>query len=189
MGYYPGLITFFIIDLSMLFLSIAVCRTAPRLYQNWRLKAAEKKEEKAVIYGAGRGGQLALWELTNNQKYKLRPVAFIDDNPDLVGRTVNLIPIIGTLQDLESFISQQEISAIVISSQKIVENRLSEIAEVCDRTNVAIWNAYLRFKIIASGESNDANHNIAFNEGEEKIWLKKQKSQNVAIGAPSKSRI
>jgi UDP-GlcNAc:undecaprenyl-phosphate/decaprenyl-phosphate GlcNAc-1-phosphate transferase len=189
MGYYPGLITFFVIDLSMLFLSIAMCRTAPRLYQNWRLKAAEKKEEKAVIYGAGRGGQLALWELTNNQKYKLRPVAFIDDNPDLVGRTVNLVPIIGTLENLESYISLQDISAVVISSKKITENRLSVTAEICGRTNVTIWNAHLTFNKIGLGASSDENQNIALDKGEEMSWIKKQKSKNVAIVASTKSRI
>jgi UDP-GlcNAc:undecaprenyl-phosphate/decaprenyl-phosphate GlcNAc-1-phosphate transferase len=57
--------------------------------------------EKALIYGAGRGGELLLREILNNQKLNIQPVGFIDDDTVKVGKRLQGFPILGASGDLE----------------------------------------------------------------------------------------
>ena len=48
--------------------------------------------EKVVIYGAGRGGELLLREILNNNALKVKPIGFIDDQPFKEGQENSRLP-------------------------------------------------------------------------------------------------
>ncbi len=115
----------------------------------------------ALIYGAGKGGQLVLQELLQNTQLGIRPIGFIDDDLVLRGRSVNRIPVLGSSGDLVSICESHPVSSIVISSDKINGDRLDRILNVCRERNIMVLHGRLQFEPVESNGSLASNiHSI-----------------------------
>jgi FlaA1/EpsC-like NDP-sugar epimerase len=99
--------------------------------------------ELAVIYGAGLAGAGAARQMLANPGAHLRPVGFIDDNPEKVGRSVNGYPILGTIGDLGDVVRRLGATVVVVSSTKIPHDRVAEAQEA----SVAAGARLLRMRI------------------------------------------
>ena len=94
-----------------------------------------------LIYGAGRGGHMLLSGLLSNPSVNLRPVAFLDDDPDLSGREVEGYPVYEPLNGVRLLLCNQDVSDVVVSSEKVSDRRIRELSEVCRRvgSEVQVW--------------------------------------------------
>jgi len=99
-----------------------------------------------LIYGAGEGGVAALREMLTNADVGLRPVGFIDDNPDRAGRAVNGVPIVGGLEDLERAIGSAGVRTVVVASRKVPEERIALARATCERHGVKLVRMEIRFE-------------------------------------------
>jgi len=135
-----GTVSFFVIDFLLLGFFAAGIRSAYRVldYSHQRNAGYEKN---ALIYGAGRGGQLVLGELMRNSFPGLRAIGFIDDDPSLWHRTVGGVPVLGSCQDVPDILDNQLISTLLISSKTIDEKRLAEVALACTQRGVSMLQA------------------------------------------------
>src|SRR5215831_5370326 len=77
-----GMLSFFVIDLLLLGLFAGAVRSVYRIL-DYSHQCDSGGSGSAVIYGAGRGGQLALREMRQNPMLGLKPIGFIDDDPKL----------------------------------------------------------------------------------------------------------
>jgi len=102
----------------------------------------------ALIYGAGRGGQLVLRELLQNPRCGLRPIGFLDDDPRLQGRRVNGIPIRGAVADLSAIITAQAVSHLIVASRYINGDRLHQALSVCQERRIPVVRAHLKLEPI-----------------------------------------
>jgi UDP-GlcNAc:undecaprenyl-phosphate/decaprenyl-phosphate GlcNAc-1-phosphate transferase len=84
-----------------------------------------------IIYGAGRGGELLVRELRANRKLRLRPVAFIDDDPYKHGRLIAGLPVVSGLSRLPAAIEAHNAVGVVLSTPMVPEAQLRELREVC----------------------------------------------------------
>jgi UDP-GlcNAc:undecaprenyl-phosphate GlcNAc-1-phosphate transferase len=100
----------------------------------------------ALIYGAGRGGQLVLKELLQNSGVGLRPLGFVDDDPNLKGRTLNRVPVLGASSDLTRIMDLYPVSALVISSDKIDGERLERMISLCREREVSVLRGRVRIE-------------------------------------------
>ncbi len=98
----------------------------------------------ALIYGAGRGGQLVLRELLQNPRFRLRPIGFLDDDPRLQGRRVNGIPIRGAVADLSAIIKAQSVSYLIVASRSINGDHLHQALSVCQERHIPVVRAHLK---------------------------------------------
>ena len=87
--------------------------------------------DPVVIYGAGRGGALALREILCNVDVPMRPIGFIDDNPQMKGRYINGYPVLGNLDDLSSVVLDGKARGVVIASEKIPITKVQDAQKVC----------------------------------------------------------
>jgi UDP-GlcNAc:undecaprenyl-phosphate GlcNAc-1-phosphate transferase len=71
--------------------------------------------EKALIYGAGPGGELLLRELLNNKNLKIQPIGFIDDDRLKIGKRLQGFPILGAFKDLDTLLKKYGIGSLLIS--------------------------------------------------------------------------
>jgi UDP-GlcNAc:undecaprenyl-phosphate GlcNAc-1-phosphate transferase len=94
--------------------------------------------EKTLIYGAGRGGELLLRELLNNEGLKIQPIGFIDDDRLKIGRRLQGFPILGTLNDLDKLAKKYDAGNLVISFNSIDDDKLNHIRQGCRRNNLAL---------------------------------------------------
>jgi UDP-GlcNAc:undecaprenyl-phosphate GlcNAc-1-phosphate transferase len=71
--------------------------------------------DKVVIYGAGRGGELLLREILNNDKLGVNPIGFIDDNALKIGKKIQGYPILGGFETLERIHAKHQLNGILLS--------------------------------------------------------------------------
>jgi UDP-GlcNAc:undecaprenyl-phosphate GlcNAc-1-phosphate transferase len=102
----------------------------------------------ALIYGAGRGGQLVLRELLQNPRFGLCPIGFLDDDPRLQGRRVNGLPIRGTVADLRAILTAQSIAYMIVASRSIASEHLQQALSVCQERRIPVLRAHLKLESV-----------------------------------------
>ena len=138
-----GVMSFFIIDLLLLIVLVVTARGLYKVidYSNWGERSSL---HGVLIYGAGKNGQLVLRQLLQDEDFGLRPLGFLDDAPELQGRTVNRTPVLGTCDDLSAILKSHDIDRVVVASAKLLTKRLLSVAEVCHRSGIPIVQAEVR---------------------------------------------
>ena len=92
--------------------------------------------EKALIYGAGRGGELLLRELLNNKNLKMQPVGFIDDDRLKIGKRLQGFPILGAFKDLDALLKKYGIGSLLISFNHKDPGQLLMLKRFCKLNNL-----------------------------------------------------
>ena len=87
--------------------------------------------EKALIYGAGRGGELLLREILNNKNLNMQPVGFIDDDGLKIGKRLQGFPILGAFKDLEMLLKKYGIGSLLISFNHKDTEKLQMLKRFC----------------------------------------------------------
>ena len=94
--------------------------------------------EKALIYGAGRGGELLLREILNNKKLNLQVVGFIDDDILKVGKRLQGFPIMGAFKDLDTLSKKYAIGSLLVSFNSRATDQLNNIKKFCRENNLVL---------------------------------------------------
>jgi UDP-GlcNAc:undecaprenyl-phosphate GlcNAc-1-phosphate transferase len=94
--------------------------------------------ERALIYGAGRGGELLVREILNNKKMNIQPVGFIDDDIVKVGKRLQGYPILGAFKDLEMLAKKHRISSLLISFTDNDPNKLNILKKFCRENDLVL---------------------------------------------------
>ena len=94
--------------------------------------------EKALIYGAGRGGELLLREILNNRKLNVQPIGFIDDDLLKTGKRLQGFPILGTFKDLNTLTKKYDVGNLLMSFNKKGPDQLNNIKKICRENNLIL---------------------------------------------------
>lgn len=86
---------------------------------------------KALIYGAGRGGELLLREIINNAKLNIEPIGFIDDDLLKTGKRLQGFPILGGFKDIEKLVKKYDIGCLIISFNHNDPEHLNLLKRIC----------------------------------------------------------
>jgi UDP-GlcNAc:undecaprenyl-phosphate GlcNAc-1-phosphate transferase len=147
-------LTFYMTQVLVLLLGVNGVRTSYRMLRDWRDRAVAEEGEPVVIYGAGQAGSMVIREILANPDLHMNPLGFIDDDGGKKGKTVGGYPIFGTLGDLATLIAADRVRGVVVASYKIPEERVLEVADLCQRTGV--WMRHFRMEF--SEEAKVAEH-------------------------------
>jgi UDP-GlcNAc:undecaprenyl-phosphate/decaprenyl-phosphate GlcNAc-1-phosphate transferase len=158
-----GTVSFFVIDLLLLGLFAGGIRSAYRLLDYVHQHDAGH-EGTALIYGAGRGGQLVLRELRQNAMLGVRPIGFIDDDPKLRDRTVGGVSVLGTSQDVPAILDDRLVTSVLVSSKTIKGDRLKEVVQACKERGIIILVTGLEFHPVEE-ESESFTEETVFSQG------------------------
>lgn len=91
-----------------------------------------------LLYGCGRGGDLALREILADHLLGWRPIGFIDDLPNQAGRYRCGYPIFGGLDDLPAVLEENEVDQIVVTTRKLTRDRLEQLGEIAARGGIPV---------------------------------------------------
>jgi UDP-GlcNAc:undecaprenyl-phosphate GlcNAc-1-phosphate transferase len=94
--------------------------------------------DKALIYGAGRGGELLLREILNNTKLNIEPIGFIDDDLLKTGKRLQGFPILGAFKDLEKLVKKYHIGSLLISFTHNDSEQLNLLKRICRENNLIL---------------------------------------------------
>ncbi|MFH0727479.1 MAG: glycosyl transferase [Pseudomonadota bacterium] len=87
--------------------------------------------QTVLIYGAGRGGEILLRELMNNQGLHLKPAGFIDDDALKTGKKLQGYPILGGFSDLPQLIDEHHPDGVLISFNHMEKEKVDTITAIC----------------------------------------------------------
>jgi UDP-GlcNAc:undecaprenyl-phosphate GlcNAc-1-phosphate transferase len=87
--------------------------------------------DNVIIYGAGRGGEILLREILNNDRLNLKPIGFIDDDELKTGKKLQGFPILGTLADLDRINDKHRPDGLLISFTPQAADKLLTTRQYC----------------------------------------------------------
>ena len=103
-------------------------------FKSWKLD-----KRRVIIYGAGEAGLVTNRTFDHDTRTNKKIIAFVDDDPRKVGRTVNGV-IIKPASELEDIILGQEVDEIIFASYSIPAARKNQIVDLCLLNNVRVLN-------------------------------------------------
>ncbi len=106
---------------------IVIIRGAVRLFYNW-LKA-EGNVTRVLIYGAGAAGMITKNVLHADRSRNTLVVGFIDDNPGIIGKSIEGIYVYSSYVLNPKFLSEKGVKEIIFAINRIEKERKSELIE------------------------------------------------------------
>lgn len=134
-------IQFFLIDFLLSFSGIIMMRVMFKYFRETLLRY-RTYTDKVVIYGAGELGHMLSKQLYLSDKYKFKPVAFIDDDATIKQTIINGIEIKGTPSDVVEICKNVNASIVIAASSLIDDVKLKQLKEVLGENNIRL----LRFE-------------------------------------------
>jgi len=131
-----------ILDGVLLFLLLTSSRLGFRLLRRVLPGGADaiasNPARRVLIYGAGDGGELLLRELRNNSSLGCKPVGFLDDDPLKEKKVIHGLKVLGGNNSFQEVCERHNVDEVLISSLRISNSRVTEIAELCHRTGIPV---------------------------------------------------
>jgi FlaA1/EpsC-like NDP-sugar epimerase/dTDP-4-amino-4,6-dideoxygalactose transaminase len=112
---------------------VSAFRLSLRVAHNWRIYGEGQSvpvERRLAIVGAGDVGEALAKDLLQRRGSGLRPVFFVDDDPEKIGCTIHGLPVIGPLERLTEFAPRVRIDELVVTLKETPPKRLKEIMKV-----------------------------------------------------------
>lgn len=111
--------------------------------RNKPVRTIPKGEKQPVlIIGAGGAGALVARTLLDNNS-NLKPIGFVDDNPEKIHKQIYGLPIMGNREDIPRLVNEHEISEIILAIPSIPRQEVRRLLGYCSGTSA-------RFKILPS---------------------------------------
>ena len=132
--------------LSGLFLLLFTRIMIKMLFNTFSDKGSSKRN--VLIFGAGKGGQIALNVINSDKESAMKVVGFLDDNPLMRGKAMAGITIYSPQVVTQEFINKHKVKDVIFSIQKIaaidkrrmIEDLISQAAvEVKEMPPVSQW--------------------------------------------------
>jgi UDP-GlcNAc:undecaprenyl-phosphate GlcNAc-1-phosphate transferase len=98
---------------------------------------------RTVIVGAGDLGSAAARLLRRDPNSHRTIVAYLDDDPEKIGRRLNGITVQGPIDSLEEFIRDNGVDEVVIASSQLVDEKQREIRSLCEGLGLSVRRAIL----------------------------------------------
>jgi len=131
---YP--LSIFIIDSLLLIFFMGGARLARRLYQGLGQFSGGRR---VLIYGAGDAGEMIVRDIKNNGAfYDYQPVGFIDDNPNIVGRRIHGVEVLGTRKDLAKILTTEKLHEVVLAIPSAQPAMIREVVSALQPFKVPI---------------------------------------------------
>ena len=126
----------FVIYWMILFVLVTASRFSYRLIGEATPKNVMEGRKKALIYGAGAGGQLVMQEIEGNRNLGLALVGFIDDDIRKQDRRFLGYPVFGGKDCLNEIVDKYQISDVVISFRNMDRAALNSLKKACTSLGV-----------------------------------------------------
>jgi len=94
-------------------------------------------QRHVLIIGAGDAGELVAKELLKNSQLNLKPVGFLDDNPDKFKQQIHGVPVIGKLRDISKIIETKMVNEVIIAIPSAPGSVVRAVSDACRRSHIS----------------------------------------------------
>jgi len=123
--------TVFVIYWFILFALVTASRFSYRLIGEATPKEAMREGKRALIYGAGAGGQLVMQEIEGNSNLALAPVGFLDDDAGKQKKRFLGYPVLGGRGSLQEAVDKYGITEVIVSFRNIDREAMNSLRRDC----------------------------------------------------------
>jgi len=121
----------------MLTLLLGIPRLAYRICKDHGFSLFNpKSQQRVLILGAGKTGEMLARELHRNGDYHL--VGFLDDAPNLNGRNLQGVPVLGSTRDVGRIAAQKMAELLVIAIPSLPPGEMRRLVELCEQTKLTL---------------------------------------------------
>ena len=124
----------FILYAMILFALMCGTRLCYRLFKDRHFST--RSGRKVVILGAGTAGEQLLRDLRRNHPDQYNIVAFLDDDPEMIGRQIHRVPIVASPDVLQDLILRWDIDLVLIAVPSASDQQMQRLVEICERAGV-----------------------------------------------------
>ena len=132
-----GLLVLCVLDWALFQFLLGGLHFGARIYRS-HLAGGRRLGKRVVIMGAGDAGMTVLKELTSDAKSTCRPVAILDDNPQMRGSTICGVPVAGGTHDLAEVARASAADEVFICIPSATRSEMSRILSVCCQSNLPV---------------------------------------------------
>ena len=129
-------------NLLLYFTTISGLRIFFRIYQNegfFNWLSGRAKQEHVAIIGAGEVGAVIGADLLSKKStLGIKPIFYLDDADVKIGRYLNGIPILGTVDSLDKWVDRYAISKVIIAFPSASSKRIRSVAEAARSIGLAV---------------------------------------------------
>ncbi len=129
-------------NLLLYFTAISGLRIFFRIYQNegfFNWLSGRAKHEHVAIIGAGEVGAVIGADLLSKKStLGIKPIFYLDDADVKIGRYLNGIPILGTVDSLDKWVDRYAISKVIIAFPSASSKRIRSVAEAARSLGLAV---------------------------------------------------
>ncbi len=122
---------------SMTFLRLSY-RFTRRLLQERSLRSNQAGQKRAMIVGAGEGGNIIIREMRSNRNINSKPVIIIDDDRNKQGEKMLGVPIVGGVGTIPENAKKYNIDEIIFTIISIDADLRNKILQICSETGCAL---------------------------------------------------
>ncbi|MBU1147599.1 MAG: glycosyl transferase [Candidatus Omnitrophica bacterium] len=120
----------FVIDWLLLFVLISGTRILERIYKEI-FDQASLGGKNVLIYGAGDAGEIVLREIKNNKILGYKPVGFLDDDEEKMGRRIHGVSVLGSRSDMTQITKRKDVHEIIIAIPDLPNDLFEETVSIC----------------------------------------------------------
>jgi FlaA1/EpsC-like NDP-sugar epimerase len=128
-----ALVKFFLLFVLSAFLFLSLPRILVRMAYEQSKLISQDTYHKAILIGAGKGGELFLREARKHKQSSNYAIeAILDDDPDLWGKKVFGVKVFGPIKDMARLASDHDIDSVIIAIPSLSKNKLLEITKMAE---------------------------------------------------------
>ncbi|NCC97464.1 MAG: polysaccharide biosynthesis protein, partial [Synergistales bacterium] len=120
------------------FILLCIVRASLRfVYIGDSCKPCRPSEGKAFVVGAGQAGCLLVRDLKRSGS-GFKPVAFFDDDPGKIGKSMAGIPVLDSIEKLPSYTREFDVNMVLIALPSLSGGEIQEILKKTDKTGLEV---------------------------------------------------
>ena len=133
--------------LDALFLSVGIIATRAS-FRSMNLVAStrNKRNRRVLVYVAGAFGQTLVREMRANPRWKMNPIAFLDDDPMKHRRWIMGVPVRGNIDHLDQTLQRYSIDEVILSSAAINGSVEGRIRRTCEALNLPVRRLHMEIR-------------------------------------------
>jgi FlaA1/EpsC-like NDP-sugar epimerase len=126
----------FIIDWALLLFLLASSRYALRAWTRRHPRRRTRSRQKAIVVGAGIGGEHIGRALLDDPTSQYEPVGFIDESYERWGSRIHGVKVLGGTSELKLALSANGVNAVFVCLSDLEEDTAREVAKICSDARV-----------------------------------------------------
>lgn len=100
--------------------------------------APDVRPRSTLLIGAGRAGTMAAKELMGRRDSSVRPLGFIDNDPEKLGAVVSGLRVLGHIDDLERIVRETRAEQVIITLASVSGDDIRQIVQRCEEIPIKV---------------------------------------------------